>query len=226
VRKYEALFIDFYGTVTAGDRQAVEDTCRNVVASLGLSMRPVQLAEAWGRRFFARIEEANHAEFKSLFELEVETLVDTVGPLVKDFDPHPFARQLKGYWSNPPLQPEALEALRTVSIPICCVSNADTADVLAAVERHGLRFDCVVTSEDARCYKPDGGIFEVAMKAMGVSPANIMHVGDSLHSDIGGAKRVGIKATWICRGDRIFDVGEEVPDHKIRSLMELEELLT
>ena len=37
---FDALFIDFYGTVTSGDRQAVEDTSARVVAELGLPVSP------------------------------------------------------------------------------------------------------------------------------------------------------------------------------------------
>lgn len=224
-RRYQALFIDFYGTITAGDRQAVEDACRSVVENLALPLSACELAMSWGRRFFARIEEANHAAFRNLFELEVETLIDTVTPWVGTFDPLPFVSQLQQYWSHPPLQSEALHALRMLDLPICCVSNADTADILSAMERHGLGFDCVVTSEDARCYKPDGAIFRKALAAMGVSAERVMHVGDSLHSDVGGARQAGITATWICREDRIFDVGEHAADHKITSLLELASIL-
>ncbi|MFH0981407.1 MAG: HAD family hydrolase, partial [Planctomycetota bacterium] len=146
-------------------------------------------------------------------------------PSVGPFDPVPFVRQLKQYWAAPALQPESLEALTAIDLPICCVSNADTEDVLAAAERHGLRFHRVVTSEDARSYKPHPTIFQKALAEMGVSPGHVMHVGDSLHSDVGGARPLGIATTWICREERIFDVGEAYPDHKISSLLELKSLL-
>ena len=48
-----------------------------------------------------------------------------------------------------------------------------------------------------------------------------MHVGDSLHSDIGGAKPLGLRTGWLCRDDRIHDVGEETPDEVFRSLTDL-----
>lgn len=224
-RPYDALFIDFYGTITAGDKRAVEDTCGLVVRELGLAMDPADLAVRWGRRFFAALDTANDGTFRNLFDLERETLVETVGPMAGPFDPVPFVAHLKAYWAAPALQPEAAEALRRLHIPICCVSNADTEDVLAAATRHGLRFACVVTSEDARCYKPHAGIFQRALAAMDVRPQRVMHVGDSLHSDVGGARPLGITTAWICREERIFDVGEARPDHTIRSLLELGALL-
>lgn len=224
-RPYDVLLIDFYGTITAGDRHAVEDTCRLVVGELGLTMPAAELAIVWGRRFFDALDTANDGTFRNLFDLERETLVETVEPVIGPFDPDRFVRHLKRYWADPTLQPESLEALQALDVPVCCVSNADTEDVLAAVEKHGLPFDHLVTSEDARCYKPHAGIFHKALSEMDVSADRAMHVGDSLHSDVGGAQALGIATAWICREDRIFDVGEAQPDHKIRSLLELHPLL-
>ena len=225
-RKFDVLFTDFYGTITAGDKHAVEQTCGLVVRGLGLSIPSPELAVAWGERFFASLETANDGAFRNLFELECETLIETVEPMIGAFDPVPFVRHLKEYWAAPTLQPEALQAVEALDLPICCVSNADTEDILAAVEQYGLRFERVLTSEDARSYKPHAGIFRRALAEMGVSPDRVLHVGDSLHSDVGGAKPLGIATAWICRDERIFDVGQARPDHKISSLLELTSVIS
>ena len=224
-RKFDVVFIDFYGTVTAGDRRAVEETCARVVRQLGLTLAPAELAVIWGRRFFDALETAYGGAFRNLFDLECETLVATVAPLIGPFDPVPFVTHLKGYWSAPALQPEAKEVLAALDLPVCCVSNADTEDVLAATAQHGLQFDDIVTSEDARSYKPHAGIFHEALAKLNVAPQRVIHVGDSLHSDVGGAKPLGIATAWICREDRIFDVGMGEPDYSIRSLRELHNLV-
>jgi 2-haloacid dehalogenase/putative hydrolase of the HAD superfamily len=224
-RRYDAVFIDFYGTITAGDRQAVEETCAVVVRDLGLSMQPATLAETWGRRFFAALDAAHDGSFRNLYELECETLVETVGPLAGAFDPRPFVSRLKNYWAAPSLHPDSRAALDAVDAPLCCVSNADTEDVRAAVALHDLPLPHIVTSEQARSYKPHAGIFERALKQVDAPPERVIHVGDSLHSDVAGAQALGITAVWVCREGRIFDVGEARPDHKISSLTELGSLL-
>jgi 2-haloacid dehalogenase/putative hydrolase of the HAD superfamily len=223
---FDALFIDFYGTVTSGDRQAVEDTSARVVAELGLPVSPAEFAVEWGKVFFAAADERNHERFANLYEIECETLVETLEPLGRgQADPRPFVSQLKSYWANPTLHPDSAEALASIDIPICCVSNADTADLLSAAERHGLRFDHVVTSEDVRCYKPAPAIFERALADLAVSPGRVLHAGDSLHADVSGAKPLGIATAWVCRQGRIYDVGQEIPDHKVSSLSGLRDLL-
>jgi 2-haloacid dehalogenase/putative hydrolase of the HAD superfamily len=82
------------------------------------------------------------------------------------------------------------------------VSNIDSADVLQAIEYHGLTPAGVFTSEDAKSYKPRKELFEYALKSTGLSAEEVVHIGDSLSSDIAGAVSVGIKAIWVNRNHR------------------------
>lgn len=220
--RFDYLFIDFYGTVTSGDRQAVEDTSRRVVEELGVEMTAADFSVAWGKRFFAEADDRNHDRFGNLAAIERDSLCGTLEALgFKNVDPQPYITHLQGYWRNPALQPDAKEALAAIDLPICCVSNADTYDLLSAIERHGLHFEQVISSEDVRCYKPDPHIFERALAAVGTTADRVIHAGDSLHADVGGAAPLGITTAWICRDGRIYDVGSAKPDHNLSSLMEL-----
>lgn len=223
---FDALFIDFYGTVTTGDRHAVETASRRVVTELELPLTPAEFAIEWGKVFFAGADQRNHERFATLYEIECETLVETLRRFDRpDVDPVPFVQGLQEYWAAPSLHPESVPALKSIDVPICCVSNADTADILSAIEHHDLRFDHVVTSEDARAYKPEPTIFRRALADMNLSPERVAHAGDSLHADVFGAQPLGITTIWICREGRIFDVGDATPDYKINSLMDLSRIL-
>jgi len=224
-RLYDALLIDFYGTISAGDRAAVERACRIVVETLQLPMTPAEFAVRWGERFFDAIERSNHHGFRTLYECELFSLRETLRPLVGEVAPEPFVAEIEAYWAAPEVHPDALEFLAAFDLPVCCVSNADTTPLTSAIALHGLRFDHLVTSERVGCYKPQAAIFQHACEALGVAPDRVMHVGDSLHSDIGGARRLGIATAWIHRDDRIHDIGTETPDHTIRSLTEIPDLL-
>ena len=217
----EGIFIDFYGTIACGDRAAVEHCCARVVADLGLRMTAAELAVRWGEVFFSFIGRHNGERFHTLTELEELSLVETLGPGVGPFAPAPFVRELVDYWRYPPLFAEAKEAVESLSVPICCVSNVDTADIFQACEHHGLHFDRIITSEKARSYKPDGRIFEVALEQTGWSRQGVIHVGDSLHSDVMGAHRVGLRAVWVKRSDRILDIGQAHPEWTVSNLSEL-----
>lgn len=220
----EGIFLDFYGTIAAGDRAAVETVCARVVAEHHIPLTPAELALRWGRVFFQYIDRHNGDSFHTLTELECLTLTETLKPLTGRFAPVSYVDDLVAYWRNPPLYPEVQSVLASLPVPVCCVSNVDTDDLTAACNRHGLQFDDVVTSQDARSYKPDSEIFRLALDRTGWSPQRIVHVGDSLQSDVIGAHSAGIRAVWVCRSDRILDIGQADPEWTIHDLSGLSDL--
>ena len=224
-RPFDGLLIDFYGTIAAGDREAVEATCLRIVETCGLSIAPSDFAVLWGERYFATVARSNHEAFRTLYQCEMTSLRDTLADFGQYPDPAPFLIDLEDYWHNPPIHVDALEFLGMVDLPTCCVSNADTKPLLAAIQRHRLRFDAVISSEAVRCYKPDPAIFRHAFRTLGLRPDRVLHVGDSLHSDIAGAAGIGIVTVWIRREHRIHDIGEVQPSFTIGSLSELTQLL-
>ncbi len=214
----DGVFLDMYGTLTTGDRAAVEAVCRRIVADAGLPLTPGALAIIWGERFFEAMDFANNEQFVTLLELEARTLRDTLDAYDVRLDPYPYVAKLADYWQDPPLQPEVLDFLAAFPRPICIVSNADRVDIERALARHGITVAGLLTSQDARSYKPHPGIFEAALELTGWRRACVLHVGDSLHSDVGGARAVGLRTGWVNRAHRIHDIGNHEPDFEFADL--------
>lgn len=211
MRKPDVIFIDFYGTITSGDLDAVLAAAAIVIKQLALPLTPGEFAQNWSAAFFDAIHQSSSERFQTLHACETTSLCATVEryrPGIK-FDLEPAMEVLDEYWRNPPLQPEVMRFFDSVDCPVCCISNADQEHLEAAIARHGLPLDAVVCSETVRSYKPDAAIFEAALRTMNVRPEQCCHLGDSLTSDIEGAARLGIPAFWIKRENRIFDGGEE-----------------
>ena len=93
-------------------------------------------------------------------------------------------------------------------------------------ERCGLpgRFSFVVFSQDVGVEKPDAGMFFAACKLAGCAPCELMHIGDSLESDVAGVNRIGAVSVWLNRDAKQNDSGI-VPDYEIRSLTELADIV-
>jgi len=223
--RLDGVFLDMYGTLTTGDRAAVEAVCSRVIADTGVAVSPGELAITWGERFFAAMEETNGHAFETLLQLEARTLHQTMAELGRTIDPWAYVSDLTRYWRDPPLQPEVPEFLRLFRLPICIVSNADRADVEIALARHRITVAGLVTSEDVRAYKPDPRVFQAALEVTGWRPQRVLHVGDSLHSDVGGARRSGLRVGWVNRAQRIHDIGTGRPDYEFADLMDLYRLL-
>jgi FMN phosphatase YigB (HAD superfamily) len=76
-------------------------------------------------------------------------------------------------------------------------------EVRAAMSRDGLSdfFEVWGISDELGVGKPDPTLFELAAKAAGVDPAAAVMVGDRLDYDVRPAKRVGMRAIWMLRGE-------------------------
>ena len=221
---FDGVFVDFYGTLAGGDRQAVEDVCQAVVDDYSLRADAAKIASRWGDLYFAAIESLDGQGFRLLSEIEHATLVDTFGERGVQIDATPYIAQLNAYLAQPALFDEVHEVLKGIRVPVCIVSNADEREIRMAIAHHGLQVDHIVTSEFAQSYKPEPRIFQAALEVTGWSADRVLHVGDSLHSDVGGAHNAGIKAAWVSRSDRIKDIGTEQPDytwHDLRPLLEI-----
>lgn len=221
----DGVFMDMYGTLTTGDRAAVESVCRQIISDTHIPMSARELSVTWGERFFHAMDFCNDEQFLTLFEVEAQTLRETMGQLGAPVDPYPYVRRLTEYWRDPPLQPEVEDFLASFPLPICIVSNADRADVEAMLRRYEIVVAHVVTSEDVRSYKPAPKIFNTALAQTGWRREHVIHVGDSLHSDVGGAIVAGLRNVWINRAHRIHDIGTHEPDHEFEDLHGLSALI-
>ena len=144
--------------------------------------------------------------FRTQRELEYQSLANTIHHFESTADAKQLSNMMFEHWIKPPVFEEAKEFFEACPLPVYIVSNIDRDDILKAIEFHKLKPTGVFTSEDAKSYKPRKELFEFALKNTGLPAEQVVHIGDSLSSDIKGASSVGIKAVWINRS------GKEVPD--------------
>ena len=101
------------------------------------------------------------------------------------------------------------------------VSNGNTYP-----ERVGLGdvFNFVLLAVECGIAKPDRRIFELALDQCGCDASQVVHVGDSLPSDVRGANGIGIRSVWLNRDGAANETGI-TPDHEISDLRELPDIL-
>lgn len=114
---------------------------------------------------------------------------------------HAFA-QASSWWVFEDVAP-ALDVLRDTGHRLCVISNWSWAlpELLHTLELVG-HFEAVVTSARIGFEKPHRGIFARALELMAVASQDAIHVGDSVHADVRGARGAGITPVLIERGQR------------------------
>lgn len=79
------------------------------------------------------------------------------------------------------------------------MTNSDDRYVDESVKLYGLHPAGIATSEQAKYSKPRKEIFLYALEKFNLEPSEVLHVGDSLNSDVMCPESVGIKAVWLNR---------------------------
>jgi 2-haloalkanoic acid dehalogenase type II len=214
----EAVSFDAFGTLIDTGRDALLRVSQAIVDDARAGVSPETFLATWDRHFFAHDLE----EFLLLAEVTEDSLARAFVDHGVDAEPRPYVEMLEREWQASKPYPEVagvLEALDGVRRAI--VSNADDAFLHGILERSNLRFDVVVTSESARCYKPRPRIFEVALDALGARPEDVVHVGDSLPADVMGAGRLGMRTVWVNRSAIRRGPADPRPDFEVRDLREV-----
>jgi HAD superfamily hydrolase (TIGR01509 family) len=85
-------------------------------------------------------------------------------------------------------------------------------------------FDVRVYSSDVGYAKPHPLAFQVALDRLGVAAADAMFIGDLIHVDVKGAKRLGM-TTVLMVPDGHVPAGRYRPDHIVRRITEVPTLL-
>ena len=96
-------------------------------------------------------------------------------------------------------------ALKRAGVAFVIVTNNVTSEQRLKLDRCGLRpyVDALITSEDVGVTKPDARIFETALAAAGVTPAEAVMLGDSWLTDVAGARASGVRAVWLNRAGAV-----------------------
>ncbi len=200
----KAIFIDFYGTVVFEDGEVIQKITQEIYDT-GKVENKAEIGGYWWKEFQTAFLNSYGESFETQRKLEYRSLAKTIEHYQSTADAKSLSDRMFAYWQAPPIFEESKQFFEACPVPIYVVSNIDREDILAAIEYHGLKPQAVFTSEDAKSYKPRKELFELALNATGLKADDVMHIGDSLSSDVKGAYEVGIQPIWVNRG------GREVP---------------
>jgi 2-haloacid dehalogenase len=103
-------------------------------------------------------------------------------------------------WHRLPAWPDAVSGLARLSLhhTVAALSNGGFALLTNLVKSAGLPFDCVLSAELARTYKPDPAVYATAAGLLDVHPHEVLMV--AAHTwDIDGAREAGMRTAFLLR---------------------------
>lgn len=187
------ISFDCYGTLV--------DWETGLLTALRASLPALVLSDDEILGDFAEIEPQIQANgYKSYREVLREILFSFAIRCGKTpLDPEALANSIAS-WNTFPETIQALGRLRS-EYRLAVLSNIDNDLFAATARRLVVPFDHVITAEDVGAYKPSLRNFEMLLQRTGMTPGEIIHVGESLFHDIAPARALGIKTVWVNRSN-------------------------
>ena len=204
----KAFFVDFYGTVVYEDGEIIKKITQ-IIYNTGNVEDKSEIGAFWWNDFQSMFTNSYGDKFETQRVLEKKSLEHTLEKFCSTANVDELSNYMFEHWIAPPIFEESKRFFSSSPIPIYIVSNIDTADILKAIEYHNLTPTGVFTSEDAKAYKPRKELFELALRKTGLKADEVIHIGDSISSDVKGASSVNIKALWVNRFNKDIPDGVE-----------------
>lgn len=191
------LAFDVFGTVVDWYGSIVRE-----VSERRLPVDPGQFAIAWRagyRPAMARVRsgELGWTKIDDLHRLILDDILVKFG---LDDMPEADRRDLNLAWHRLDPWPDAVEGLRRLKTryTICTLSNGNLGLLADMAKRAGLPWDCVLSAEVFRAYKPDPRTYLGVAEVFDVSPGQVMLVA-AHQDDLAAARACGLATAYIER---------------------------
>ncbi len=193
--RFTTISFDCYGTLIDWEA-GILPTLRAVLANHGCGVPDPELLELYGL-FEAKAEAGTYRSYREVLQSVIQQFGERLG-----FSPN--ADETRRLPESVPTWPpfaDTVAALRQLQkrYQLAIISNIDD-DLFAETRKHlGIAFDCVITAQQARSYKPSLNNFQLALRTLGISPDRLLHTGQSIYHDVLPAQSLGIATVWVNR---------------------------
>jgi len=220
MKNIKAIIFDAYGTLF--DVNSAAEKCKEKIGDKweGFSnyWRTTQLEYTWLRSLMKR-----HKDFWQITE-------DTLDKSMKLYNIDILMKEellnLYKVLSPFPEVKETLNKLKDTNYKLAILSNG-TPDLLNQLVRNSDLeniFDDIFSIEEVRTFKPDSKVYDIPVKKYKIQKNEIVFLSANTW-DVSGAGNYGYNSVWVNRSNNIFDNLDYKPNHKIKSLVQLLEII-
>jgi 2-haloacid dehalogenase len=192
----KAITFDCYGTLIDWE-SAIQQFFAESLYAKGLGyVDPRTLQAEWEEIQFRYIQE-KYRPYRQVLQDTMKMTFDRFQIPSDKAEVEEFADSM-GHWKPFPDTKDAIIELQKY-VKIVLITNTDDA-IIAETERTiGVKFDEIITAEQARAYKPGHKGFLLARERLGLQVSEIWHAGFGFKYDIVPAAELGYTTVWVNR---------------------------
>ena len=200
-----ALAFDVFGTVVDWRGSIVREGQAHTRAT-GLQVDWPAFADAWRAGYVPAMQRAvqpradGSSAWADIDTLHREILDELLPRFGLDALTEAERVQLNRVWHRLDAWPDSVAGLLRLKARyvISTLSNGNIALLVDMAKHAGLPWDCVLSAELVRKYKPDPAVYLMAARLLGVAPGQLMMV--AAHpGDLRGAQRAGLRTALVLR---------------------------
>jgi 2-haloacid dehalogenase len=192
--RFQTISFDCYGTLINWEA-GILPALRGALANHGQRLADANILELYGE--FELEAEATYQSYRKVLESVVRRFGERFGF-------QPTASELRSLHETLPQWPpfdDTVAALQKLhqKYKLAIISNIDD-DLFAGTQKLlQLKFDHVITAQQAKSYKPSLNNFKLALERMGIAKDRLLHAAQSVYHDVVPARSLGIASVWVNR---------------------------
>ena len=210
-----ALAFDVFGTVVDW-RSSIIREGQILSAAAGLQVDWPALADAWRAGYAPAMDRtraagAAWADIDTLHRQILDGLVPRFGLQALG---EPELARLNRVWHRLMPWPDAVGGLNRLRarFAVSTLSNGNVSLLVDMARNAGLPWDCVLSGELVRRYKPDPEVYLMAARLLGCAPHELMLVAAHV-DDLRGAQACGLRTAYV---HRALEFGPDAPPRPAR----------
>ena len=214
-RPPRALVFDVFGTVVDWRASIIREG-QMLSAAKGLQVDWPAFADAWRAGYAPAMDRTRGAgsawaDIDTLHRQILDTLLPRFGLSALSEDERV---QLNRVWHRLMPWPDAVGGLNRLRgrYVIGTLSNGNVSLLVDMAKNAGLPWDCVLSAELARRYKPDPEVYLMAARLLGCAPGELMMVAAHV-DDLRDAQACGLRTAYV---HRALEFGPDAPPRPAR----------
>lgn len=197
IDKVKVIAFDVFGTVVDWHGSVAREVDR---LSLGVSGN--EFALAWRAGYKPAMQRVTSGEFgwTLIDDLHRMILDDVLLQFGVDSLEEEQKRDLNRVWHRLDAWPDSVEGLTKLKskYTICTLSNGNLGLLTEMAKNAGLPWDCILSAEVFRKYKPDPGTYLGVVDVFDLAPEEVM-LAAAHHGDLAQARACGLQTAYIER---------------------------
>lgn len=220
--RFSTISFDCYGTLIDWE-SGILPVLRALLADHQQNVPDASILELYGE-FEAQAESGPYIRYREVLQSVVRSFASRFQFEATPAEIGSLHESVRG-WRPFPDTVDALGELQS-HYKLVVISNIDD-DLFAETRKHlGVKFDGVITAEQARSYKPSLNNFQLALRTLAITPEGLLHAGQSIYHDVVPARALGISTVWVNRRSARPGIGavrasEGKPDLEVMDLRSL-----